>query len=76
MGELGADLVRPSGDQLAFNQRQSTVHCHDFIIGAAAFGAGLRRIGHKHAVFLGILEQVAGEAALFRLGCSLYKRLQ
>ena len=44
VGELSADLVRPTGDQLALHQRKPRRACEGFVIGLAGLAAGLGRV--------------------------------
>ena len=56
VGELGTDLVGPSGDQLAFHQCQTIPGSDGLVVGLAGLAACLGGIGDEDPVFLGILE--------------------
>ena len=75
MGELGADLVRPTGDQLALHQRKPPRACEGFVIGLAGLAAGLGRVRDVHPVFLGVLEEIPFQAPLFGLGAPFHLSL-
>ena len=72
VGELGTDLVGPAGDQLALHQRKPLAAGQDLVAGLAAFGTGLGGIRHEYPVFLGVLEQIALQCPLLRLGGPLH----
>ena len=67
VGELGANLVGPAGDQLALHQGKAVSRIQYLIIGLAGFAAGLRAVGDEDPVFLGVLEKIPLQAALLLL---------
>lgn len=72
VGELGTDLVGPACYQLALHQRKPLAAGQDLVAGLAAFGTGLGGIRHEYPVFLGVLEQIALQCPLLRLGGPLH----
>ena len=63
-----------AGDQLAFHQGKTVTAAEHFVIGLAAFGAGLGGIGDEDPVLLGIFKKIALQATLSGLGRAFHDR--
>ena len=72
MSELGTDLVGASGDQLTFHKGKSFGGGNDLVIGLAGLGTGLRGVGDKNPVFLGILEKISLQGAFLGFRAALH----
>ena len=55
VGELGTDLVGPSGDQLALHQTKAVSGIEHLVIGLAGLASGLGLITDENPVLFGIL---------------------
>lgn len=63
MGELGADLVGSSCDEMAFHEGKVACGCHSFVFGDGCLGAFYAFFGDEDFVLLGVFEELVLEAA-------------
>ena len=65
MGELGPDLVGPTGDQVAFHQRQATLHRQSAVEGHRRLGPGLGAVGDIGLLFHLVLKEKTLQLSLW-----------
>ena len=63
MGELCADLVGSSCDEMAFHEGKVACGCHSFVFGDGCLGAFYAFFGDEDFVLLGVFEELVLEAA-------------